>query len=403
MKVVLDTRNYLAGEVLSKAVPFLLMPFFTRIFNADEFAEYTLFYSFYLLFFYLLVFCQDGSIARYYIKYGQYAQFNLLVIGHLMLFGISLFIGALIHLIDFKTEAINWVLFSAISNSLFSIQLRMRHCRFQSTYYLASQAVAAVGVLSLTLYFAHIQKIGPTSFFIAASIIYVLAFFVLSLDLMKTCLISTNIKKYVSIRLFRYLVFFGLAGVVHQLSFFSKGHVDRFIIYSNFSSEEIATYGASTQIAAILSVILMAVNKGLTPYAYKAMKAGKLDKLKIQRYTKLSVLYTPLPAFMCFLVPQKLFTLLLGTGFEQAKHLTMLFIISISCTLPYLVMVAFLFYHGKHMAVTIISLVTALLHILILFAFVSFDDINLFPVASIIVNFLMVGFVWLYLEYIYEK
>ncbi|MFH4134884.1 oligosaccharide flippase family protein, partial [Acinetobacter baumannii] len=81
---------------------------------------------------------------------------------------------------------------------------------------------------------------------------------------------------------------FGLPLILHQSSFFIKGQLDRIFIYQQYSKAELGIYSAGVQIAAVLPIILMALNKAIVPYYYQGLKDSSLTIKKIKKYTLIS-------------------------------------------------------------------------------------------------------------------
>lgn len=83
---------------------------------------------------------------------------------------------------------------------------------------------------------------------------------------------------------FFYLFSFGLPLIVHQLSLYSKGQLDRLIIISRFTYEELAIYTAGFQVASVISVVLMSLNKALLPYFFEALSKNSIGRCEIVRW-----------------------------------------------------------------------------------------------------------------------
>lgn len=55
-----------------------------------------------------------------------------------------------------------------------------------------------------------------------------------------------------------------------------KGQLDRIFIYQQYSKSELGIYSAGVQVAALLPVVLMAVNKAIIPYYYQSLREKNL-------------------------------------------------------------------------------------------------------------------------------
>ncbi len=71
MALVKDSAIYLAGEILSKAIPFMLIPYLSRKLGVDGYGELSYYQTYIALFVIFLGLSQDGAIARYFYFYGN--------------------------------------------------------------------------------------------------------------------------------------------------------------------------------------------------------------------------------------------------------------------------------------------------------------------------------------------
>src|SRR5690606_14255999 len=124
-----------------------------------------------------------------------------------------------------------------------------------------------------------------------------------------------------------YIFSFGIPLILHQLSFFMKGQIDRIFIYKLYSAAELGVYSAGIQIASILTIFFMALNKAIIPYYYEKLKNKKLTIVMIKKYTLLSFLFIGFPAFICYLLPNKIFVWFSGEQFGEAQFYTVLSIL----------------------------------------------------------------------------
>ncbi|MEY7679874.1 oligosaccharide flippase family protein, partial [Enterobacter cloacae] len=71
MKIIRDSFIYLTGDLLSRSIPFLLLPYLTRMLGSDGFGELSYYQIVIALGLIFIVFSQDGALVRYYYKYGR--------------------------------------------------------------------------------------------------------------------------------------------------------------------------------------------------------------------------------------------------------------------------------------------------------------------------------------------
>ena len=166
----------------------------------------------------------------------------------------------------------------------------------------------------------------------------------------------------------RYILTFGLPLLLHHASGFVKGQLDRIIIYRMYSAAELGVYAAALQLAGILSIILMAVNKATVPYYYHAIEQKKITAKHVRRWAWLSLCAAPLFAAAVWCMPKSWFVWFLGAQYIGAHHYIVLFTLGYALAIPYYLLVNYLFYFGKNSLISSISLLSAAIYLLILFA-----------------------------------
>lgn len=79
--IIKDSVIYLAGELISKAFPFLLLPYLSRKLGVDGFGELSYYQTYLTLFIVFLGLSQEGAVVRYFYVYGK-RSLNLVVNKH---------------------------------------------------------------------------------------------------------------------------------------------------------------------------------------------------------------------------------------------------------------------------------------------------------------------------------
>jgi len=73
MKVFKDSVIYLVGELSSKLVPFLLLPYLSRKLGVEGYGSLSYYQTFLSLFLIVVSLTQEGAISRYFYFYGKMA------------------------------------------------------------------------------------------------------------------------------------------------------------------------------------------------------------------------------------------------------------------------------------------------------------------------------------------
>ncbi|WP_032050513.1 lipopolysaccharide biosynthesis protein, partial [Acinetobacter baumannii] len=186
---------------------------------------------------------------------------------------------------------------------------------------------------------------------------------------------------------------YGIPLILHQLGIYVKGQLDRIFIYQQYSKSELGIYSAGVQVAALLPVVLMAVNKAIIPYYYQSLREKNLTIHDIKKYTLYSLPLCLIPAILAWCIPEKLFLWFLGQDYANSKYYIVMYLLGFGLTLPYLLLVNYFFYHGKNLVISKITLTASLCYLGLLWLF-SIRDITLVPYALILSNILLIGILW---------
>lgn len=392
MKVLKDSFIYLIGELFAKSLPFLMLPYLTRKLGPEGFGELSYYLTWLALFGIFVGLSQEGAVTRYYHFYGKKALNTVVKAGYLYSIIVSflLLIGCWL----LKAEIIAYIVLSTMFQSFINVQLALRQCQKQPLKYIVIQII-----LSLTNVFFTVAALELfTSDLITYRILAIvlsngLTFFIASIILGSLFSNKNRITlKRLKIGLV-YIFSFGLPLILHNSSFFMKGQLDRIFIYQQYSKVELGIYSAGVQVAAVLPIIFMALNKAIVPYYYQSLKSSTLTLLQIKKYTLLSLPFSILPAMVGWFVPEQLYGLFLGKDYEASKYFTVIFLIGYGLTMPYLILVNYLFYYAKNKLISFITFGSSLLYICALFI-LSQWKLEWIPFALIISNLFMLVALW---------
>lgn len=386
MKIFKDSVIYLLGEMAAKALPFLLLPYLTHKLGAAGFGELSYYQTFFALFVLLLGFSQDGAVARYYYRYGHHLLHTIVFTAHSYTL-IWTFIGLLISAY-FSSPLFAILIAAACFQSLLTIQLSLRQCQKQALSYVQLQTLSGILVSLLTI--VLLEYTSQDAIFYRFSAIFLGNAFIVAWAYFRfQNQPSRPLKPQHFLLSLQYLFTFGLPLLLHNISGLLKGQFDRFFIFHHYTPQELGVYSAAFQTASILGILLLAINKALVPHYFQALKNKLLTWKKIQKIMFFSLLFTPIPTLFALLLPESLFLWLLGEPYIGIKFYICLFLFGFSLTIPYYILVNYLFYHAKNGMITQASLLSTLVYLLSLLIIVPLD-LHYAPLAMIIGNILII-------------
>ena len=364
MKLLKDSLIYLIGELAAKALPFLLLPYLTRKFGAAGYGDLSYWQTLLSLLIIVLSLSQDGALTRYFYVYGKRNLPNIMLAGY----GYTALVSLAALGVATAMQSINLaaVTCAAAAQSVLGVQLAYRQCQKRALSYTLIQTASGVFTSLLTIALLEATHAAPIAIRFAALFIGNAA-----VSLATYALIRKRHRRRSWRRLFQaaqYIVAFGLPLVLHHASGFIKGQLDRIVIHQHYAPEQLGIYAAGLQLASILSILLLAANKAIVPHYYQAIKQGSLNAAKIRRLALASLAASPIPAALVWLLPNALFTWLLGAPYAGSQYYAALFLLGFGLTLPYYLLVNHLFYHGKNQRIAVISVLSTLVYLAALFA-----------------------------------
>ncbi|XZT79796.1 oligosaccharide flippase family protein [Acinetobacter baumannii] len=392
MKFLKDSFIYLIGELFAKSLPFLMLPYLTRKLGPDGFGELSYYLTMLSLFGIFVGLSQDGAVTRYFYFYGKKALNTIVKAGYL--FNIAISFILLLCCWWFKAEIMAYVVLATMFQSFVNVQLALRQCQKQPLKYITIQIILSLTNVLFTVSALEYFSQDLVAYRILAIVVANLTTFVIA-SLVLGDLFRDNYRfTWQRLRLGLFYIFsFGFPLILHQSSIFIKGQLDRIFIYQHYTKSELGIYSAGVQIALVLPIVFMALNKATVPHYYQALKSNNLTIGQIKKYTLLSVPLSILPAVVGWLMPEQLYQLFLGKGYETSKYFTVIFLVGYGLTMPYLILVNYLFYYAKNRVISLVTFSSSLLYIIALYGF-SQLKLEWIPFALILSNLFMLVALW---------
>ncbi|MBR0574437.1 MULTISPECIES: oligosaccharide flippase family protein [Pasteurellaceae] len=382
MKILKDSAIYIIGEIASKLMPFLLIPYLSGKLGVEGYGLLSYYQTYMVLFALIIGLSQDGAVARYFYVYGK-RSINLVVntgYAYATVMGCIIFIICwLLH-----SEALMYISLAVIFQIFMGVQLSVRQCQKQALSYTIVQFLFAVIPVIVTVLLFELYETELVEKRFLAILLGNIIVFCLAYILYKN---KINIVKKFSFKQYKiafyYFMGFGLPLIFHHGSFFIKGQLDRFFIYHKYSEGELGIYAMGANLALVVSTLVLAVNKAVIPYYFEALKNNKLTLTNIYKFTFISFLIIPFAFFILCLIPEDLFLWVLGDKFIGVKYYFTLFTISTLFIIPYLFMVNYLFFYGKTKLIAFCSVFSTVLYLIALIILIN-TEVKYIPYASIV-------------------
>ena len=392
-----DSLIYVVGEMTAKAVPFLLLPYLTRVLGTTGFGDLSYYLSLTAFIVIAMSLSQNGALTRYFYVYGRHGLGNILLAGGLYSAGVLL-IGTVISWL-LHSELLFYCFFTAFLQTLIQNQLALRQCQKRPFSYLTIQLGLALGNLLWTLLIFQFFA-GDTTDKVAQRLIAIILAhgftFVAALAWAKYQF-AINFRftpKRLKLGL-GYILTLGLPLLLHGLSYTIKGQLDRVLIHERFSSHELGVYSAGVQVASSLTIVIMAVNSALVPHLYERLKSQRMTVMQVHRLFWLSLIVPIMLTAMAWVMPSSLMAWLLGSDFAQSQYYVVMFVLAFSLIIPYLLLVNFLFYHAKSAQISLCSVISTVVYLVALWV-LSGVSLAVVPYATIISGVVILPLLYYY-------
>lgn len=393
MNFLKDSSLYVLGEIGSKIIPFLLLPYISRKMGVENYGELAYYQTWIYIFGIFLLLSQDASITRYFYFYGKNAIDLIIVTGYTY----TIVLGTLIFTLCFfyKQELLAYAVITAIFSSFISIQLSLRQCQKKAYEYIKIQFLSTIisvtiTVLVLEIFTNHIVKYR----ILGALVANIITLLIISIFYNKSSYKFFSKRQYkIS---FMYILGLGLPLVLHHLNGFLRGQLDRIFIYNLFSKTDLGLYSMGVNLASIQLLLIMSINKAIIPYYYDGLKNKTISLKNIKNWFFYSLSIGPiLTTIIVYFIPEDFFIWVLGNDFNGVKYYFSMFCFSASLIPPYFILINYLHFYGKNKLITISSSVATVCYLMaLLFLIFYCQKIEYIPFASILGNVIMLPILW---------
>lgn len=381
MRVLKDISLYVSSTIIKSAIPFLLIPYFSRKLGVAGYGELAYYQTFLMLFGLLIGLSQQGAIQRYYYRYGERSLPLVIRASYLYTF----FVGSifLIVCLILKSTILACISIIVVFQTLCEVKLTIAQTKKQAVKYAISSICTSIimalcAVALMEIFTTNLVFIRFVAMLVGSVLSFIFIFYYF-----KDQVTGKKIFKWEQLyKAVTYLLIFGIPLIFHHLSGFLKGQLDRVIIYHQYSETDLGLYAMGANLASVVTVLLMAVNKAIVPYYFDKVKNKTLTLKKIN-VLSIGLAILVIPMYFCVkVIPESWMLFFIGNKFIGVKHFFNLFLVGATLFLPYMVLANYLFYKGKTKILSIISILSTLLYLLVLFILLPYG-IDRLPYATI--------------------
>jgi len=363
-----DYINYLCAQIAIFGVPIILLPLLTRSLSTTDYGLIGLFNSFTQSVSLIGSISLAGAVARAYLDREGGIEFplylgNSIIVNLVLtsfatcLFGFSF---GIIYETSFPTIFIALALVLVISTCVKEILLSLWNVMgFSKGYAFLVISVAILNVVScgilLSIWSDWTARIFPLVLFEALCAIFSLVYLNKKFGVI--------LRKEVSY-LFD-LLKFGVPLIPHSLGLLFITAADKFIVSMIFGLEELGVYSVASAGVALVSLVLLPLDKALTPTIYDRLYAGTLTAKIFLGWSVSYFAITNAVAFLVFIALSIAIPIIVGPMFQAAIDMVGVLVIGQIWFAMYRFWVKVIFFTKKTWQVSISTCVGGMLGCLV--------------------------------------
>ena len=387
-------------ELLNKAVPFLLIPIFTRYLAPEDYgiiASFAAFISFLGIFIGL---SGNGAVdANYYRlereELSKYIANVLLVLVATTLLALIIILFTSDVIVQKLNIPIKWqvaALLVVLSQFITLVNLSLWVIEQKPIYYGVYQfsQTLVISLISVILIVGFLFNwegsliatfIGSTIFaFISLIVLYKRGYLKIKVE-----------KEYIDD-----FLKFGLPMIPHQFGGWLRTQGDKIVVLTIIGTTATGLFAVGQQIGFVMSIFMSSLNKALYPILFRRLSSelnceGKKSLVKVTYVIAFCIFIL---GMLLIIAMEFIYPYFLGKEFQNSLLLTQLIIISFIFDGFYYLVANYLFYYKKTAKLAKVTFMISVLHIFLSMAFVILLGTIGVGYALIISGLLQVVFVW---------
>jgi len=402
-----NSSIYVLGDVLNKAVPFLMLPVLTRYFTPEDYGVISVFGVFVAI---LAVFTGLSIHGAISVNYYTMKKEDLKVyIGNCMIIlNISTILVLLIVYIlqswileklNMDTKWLYVAVFLSYASFVANINLSIWMAEQKPKPYSIYQVLQTLTVTTLIIIFVIGFGMNWEGQLIANAIgVFVFSMVSFVLIVKRGYLVLRYNAEYINDALK-----FGIPLIPHVLGGLIRTGADRIIIMSILGATATGVYAVGYQMGMVISVLVIAFNKAWSPYLFNVLSSSPTieSKKKMVLFTYLYFIGILVFALIYSFVVNMCIPYFLGDKFGQSSDYIIYFSVAFAFEGMYYMVANYIFYAKKTHILAYVTFVVALLHIGLIYLLIGINGVVGVAQASVISSVVTFTMVWLLANRVY--
>lgn len=392
---------YMVSNMISAAIPFMLLPMLTRYLAPEEYGQVAMFQVVIGALSAFVGLNVVGAAGRKYyddklsLSMKEYVTtcFYIIIISGIIILCILLLIQDILSAcLGLEASWILWAGVVSIMSAIVQLRLGQWMVRENSSQYACLQVMPSVVIVLLSVLFVVKLGEGAPGRLSAQIIGIVIGAGLAFISLWKDNLLLFSAWNF---SYAKEALEFGIPLIPHVAGCFLLMSIDRFVVNVELGLAEAGIYAVATQIAYVMVLFFDAINKAYVPWLYNKLNENQFDeKCKIVRYTYLWFIVILLGVGLVFFVGPDFIVLAAGEQYVEAAGLIKWLALGQGFFGMYLMVTNYIFYSKKTALLSIITVCSGILNIVLLIIFIRWFGMRGAPAAFCIAMGVRFGATW---------
>ena len=359
---------YTISNILTSAIPFLLLPFLTSYLKPNDYAIVDLFLAASQFAIALIGLNTFSALSRFYFDSDK-NNFKSYVGNSIIILAISaIVILGLIIVFDTELENVlkipkDWlwvIVVYAVGSNIVSTQLAIWQVKYKSVNYGAFRVLRTLTDISLSIFFIMFLEFNWEGRVLGQTISIVFFALIAVFFLIK----DRNINLKPNILKLKELLNFGAPLILHVLGAVIITYSDRVFIANYIGLESAGMYSVGYQVGMIVYVIQNSFNQAWVPWFFERLKNDdKTEKIKIVRFTYLYFILILLFALVISYLAPFIYRIFISNDYIKGIEIVIWITVGFAFNGMYKMVGNYIFFIKKTYIISIVTIFTAVINI----------------------------------------
>jgi len=399
-KLFRNVGIYTFGDLINAAIPFFLLPIFTRYLSPNDYGVIATFNVMIAIMGPFIGLRLFQAIARNFYKMNK-EQRSIYIGNCIIIIFISFFIIFLITLL-LKRNISSWAVFPdspwilcmpviALCSAIVTIYLTILRFSSRASAFVIFQFMMAIVNAGVSLYLIILIGMGWTGRLIGITVTWSI-FSPLALII----LYKSNLLKFKhNSRVIKESLKYSVPLVPHALAGWVRESADRLFINNMISVSTAGVYTAGLNICRLTAMFSMAFNKAYTPYLYEKLEMNSIkERVKIVKFTYAYFVLFVLGGILLVFLINELIPVFLDSRYHGAIEFVPWLVFSGVFDAMYSMVVTLIFYSGKTYLVTAITISLCIVNVILNYFMIKLNGAVGAAQATCIIGFLSFVSCW---------